>query len=96
MEDLGRVQNQSVTTRSMIKDRIAFQQVELKRALSKASAIESEISRLETDLHNMGESLNNPMACHNQIMFAQKKCEECGFYKRCTYRGKGDYGRFKL
>ena len=96
MEEVGRVPDQGVTTRSSILDQIAFQHVELKRALSKASAIQSEISRLETDLYNTGECINNPRACLNPINFAQKKCEECGYFGRCSYKGKGDYGRFKL
>ena len=96
MEDLGRTQDQSVTTRSKILDQISFQQVELERALSKASAIESEINRLKADLCNIGESLNNPRSCLNPIAFSQKTCDKCGFNGRCAYIGKGDYGRFKL
>ena len=91
MEEVGRVQD-----KSMILDNITFQRVELERTLSKARAIEYEISRLETDLNNLGENLNNSMACLNPIVFSQKKCEECGFYGRCVYRGKEDYGRYKL
>ena len=90
MAEVGRVQD-----KSMILGNLAFQRVELERTLSKAHAIESEISRLETDLRNIGESLNNPMACLNPIEFVMKKCSQCGFYGQCTYRGKGDYERFK-
>lgn len=91
MAEVGKVQD-----KSMILNNIAFQRVELERTLNKARAIEYEISRLETDLYNRGESLNNPMACLNPIVFSQKACGQCGFYRPCAYNGKGDYGRFKL
>ena len=83
-------------TREKIIDQIAFQRAELESTLSKYRAIGSEINRLEIVLRSMGESLNNPRACMNPIVFSQKKCEECVFYRRCSFYGKEDYGRFKL
>lgn len=98
MEEVGRVPDQAVikTSREQLVELIAYQKVEFESCLDKALALESEIIKLEDKLYSRGESLNNPVTCHNQIMFAQKKCEECGLFKRCIYRGKGDYGRFRL
>ncbi|EHQ88262.1 hypothetical protein [Desulfosporosinus youngiae] len=83
-------------SREDILQQIAYQRQELEKYLDKAIVIEAEINALEAKFYSQGESLDNPMACYNPIIFAQKKCEECRQYRRCVYRGKADYGRFKL
>jgi len=92
----GRVQDKDITTREELAELIALRKKEFDNVLDRYDSLKIEIIKLEEELHGMGESLNNPVSCHNQIKFALKKCEECGFYGRCIYRGKGDYGRFKL
>lgn len=83
-------------TREQIIQQINYQRSELQSALDKAQSIKAEISELETQLYKQGEPLNNPRACFNPILFSQRKCEECGFYRQCAFVGRGDYGRFKL
>lgn len=90
------MQNQGVITREQMVNHLTYQRQELESCLEKALAIEVEINELEDKLYSKGESLDNFRACHNQPVFAKKRCELCVFYKRCVYRGKGDYGRFKL
>ena len=83
-------------TRDQIIANINYQKVELAYTLDKAKSIQAEISELETQLYSLGESLNNPRVCFDPILFSQRKCEQCGFYGRCVFVGRGEYGRFKL
>lgn len=67
---------------------------EFNEATYRISHLQNEIAELEYRVRS--EKINNPVACLNPIMFEEKKCGACGFYERCAYRHKGDYGRFKL
>jgi len=90
------VQDQGVISKEELIGLISRKKGQLEKVLDDCDLLKREIFKLEDTLSNLGENLNNPMACMNPIAFAQKKCEECGFYGRCSYVGRGDYGRFKL
>jgi len=88
--------DQGMISREELYNRMVYQKVELESCLNKAMAIEDEINEIEDKLYSKGDSLENYMSCHNQPVFAEKKCKLCVLFKRCVYRSKEDYGRFKL
>ncbi len=75
-------------------EKITSRKAELAEVTKRKIYLEEEIKDLEYRMSC--EKINNPVACLNPIMFEEKKCGACGFYERCAYRYKGDYGRFKL
>lgn len=96
MESLEREQNKSLTENEILSI-ISNKEMELKEALSKAQALKSQIANLQQEFFDkVNLSLNNERSCLNPVEFAHKNCKRCGFFRRCAYRGKEDYGRFKL
>lgn len=96
MESVEREQNQSVMSREQLIDLIGIRKRQFDEALTQCDSLKLEISLLEEKLYRYQEPIRNQKACLNPVAFAKKNCEQCGFFMRCAYDGKRDYGRFKL
>lgn len=77
MAEVGRMPHQGLTREQLI-ELINCRKKEFDEVLDKYDSLKIEISKLEEELHGMGESLNNPRSCMNQGVFAQRKCDQCG------------------
>ena len=83
-----------IETITFRKQELAEVITQLSVATDRKAYLKNEIADLEYQMQS--ERINNPVACLNPIVFSLKECGQRGFNNQCSYRGKGDYGRFKL
>lgn len=50
----------------------------------------------QIDVEMLDKSLQNPLCCHDQVMFYQMACHECKKEPICVYRNKGNYKKLNI